>query len=299
MPIDEFTLRRQILTAIPQSICNWLILYKDLSMSTSPVADWVNAIKRCERELLEQEAYTASLTVAKRVTFNAPRPNQPRGTFRRLFQAIGTSWAPNEARDAVLGYGLVRRISHIHVGTFDRDAINAFLVTLAAFERTWKIAEGRTGLWATLLKRESTDPLNNWAALTAFQNPETYPQDDFGLMFLPPAQTSQPWEIRTRWGRDTFMQVLLAIRPSHQNLLYLLAFADTFVHTRLAAQPLPGIPIPNEPQDHMYTASFIRGPSTPEAFSVDTTLTPAAPPGEMEIDGEQPKNDEGAPLPNQ
>src|SRR5271170_6414758 len=112
--------------------------------------------------------------------------------FRRLFQAIGTSWAPNEARDAVLGYGLVRHISRIHAGTFDRDAINAFLVTLAAFERTWKIAKGRTGLWATLLKRESTDPLNNWAALTAFQNPETYPRDDFGLMFLPPAQTSQP-----------------------------------------------------------------------------------------------------------
>src|SRR5271154_2907875 len=71
MPIDEFTLRRQILTAVPQSICNWLIMYKDLSTSTSPVADWVNAIECRERELLEQEAYTASLTVAKRVTFNA------------------------------------------------------------------------------------------------------------------------------------------------------------------------------------------------------------------------------------
>src|SRR5271154_2127861 len=69
--------------------------------------------------------------------------------------------------------------------------------------------------------------------------------------------------------------------------------------TRPAAQPLPGIPTPKEPQDRMYTASFIRGPSTPEAFSVDTMLTPAAPPGEMEIDGEQPQNDKGAPLPNQ
>src|SRR5271154_6766208 len=79
MPIDEFTLRRQILTAIPQSICNWLIMYKDLSTSTSPVADWVNAIERRERELLEQEAYTASLAAAKRVTFNASRPSQVRG----------------------------------------------------------------------------------------------------------------------------------------------------------------------------------------------------------------------------
>jgi len=79
MPIDEFTLRRQILTAIPQSICNWLIIYKDLSTSTSPVADWVNAIERRERELLEQEAYTASLAAAKRVTFNASRPSQVRG----------------------------------------------------------------------------------------------------------------------------------------------------------------------------------------------------------------------------
>src|SRR5271170_2066135 len=79
MPIEEFTLRRQILTAIPQSICNWLIMYNDLSTSTSPVADWVNAIECRERELLEQEAYTASLAAAKRVTFNASRPSQVRG----------------------------------------------------------------------------------------------------------------------------------------------------------------------------------------------------------------------------
>src|SRR5271170_6304066 len=65
MPIDEFTLRHQILTAIPQSICNWFIMYKDLSTSTSPVADWVNAIERRKRELLEQEAYTALLAAAK------------------------------------------------------------------------------------------------------------------------------------------------------------------------------------------------------------------------------------------
>src|SRR5271169_212889 len=36
--------------------------------------------------------------------------------FRRLFQAIGTNWAPNEAHDTALGYGLVRHISHIHAG---------------------------------------------------------------------------------------------------------------------------------------------------------------------------------------
>jgi hypothetical protein len=62
MPIDEYTLRRQIVAAIPQTICHWLINYKDLSISTSTVVEWVDAIERHERELLEREAYNASVS---------------------------------------------------------------------------------------------------------------------------------------------------------------------------------------------------------------------------------------------
>src|SRR5271169_3827342 len=61
MPIDEYTLRRQIIAAIPQTICNWLIDYKDLSTSTSTVVEWVDTIKKQERELLEREAYNTAV----------------------------------------------------------------------------------------------------------------------------------------------------------------------------------------------------------------------------------------------
>ena len=56
-PIDEYTLRKQIIDIIPSSIRNMLIDYKGLSVSTSSVAEWVDAIDLRERELLEREAY--------------------------------------------------------------------------------------------------------------------------------------------------------------------------------------------------------------------------------------------------
>lgn len=68
MPIDEYTLRKQIVAAILQTICHWLINYKDLSISTSMVVEWVNAIERHEHELLEREAYNATVRTAKRTT---------------------------------------------------------------------------------------------------------------------------------------------------------------------------------------------------------------------------------------
>jgi hypothetical protein len=151
--------------------------------------------------------------------------------FRRLFQAIGSAYHPADARDAVLGYALVRRITTLHSGTFGRDAINAFLITLAAFDRTLGLTAGRDSLWNALLARDSTRPLSRWEELRAFAHPEIYPRDDFGLTFLPPSDTSQPWEIRTLWRRDDFMQVLLAVRPTLQELRRLLAYADVFIRT--------------------------------------------------------------------
>jgi hypothetical protein len=65
MPIDEYTLCKQIIAAIPQSIPHWLINYKDLSTSTSMVHKWVDAIEQCERELLKREAYNTIVSAAK------------------------------------------------------------------------------------------------------------------------------------------------------------------------------------------------------------------------------------------
>jgi hypothetical protein len=216
--------------------------------------------------------------------------------FRRLFQAIGTALDPSDARSAMLGYSLVRQIARTHVGTFDRNAIAAFMVTLAAFERTVNLSGGRNSLWGMLLDREPSRSFNNWGELRGFMNPETYPHQDFGLRFVPPADASQPWEIYTRWRRDDFMRLLLAARPTLMALRQILAYADIFIRTRPAAQPLPGIVLPNEPQDRMYTASFILGPQTPEAFIVETTSTTVEPSGNMEVDtGPSQPADEPAP----
>jgi len=66
--VDEYTLRKQIIQAIPSSIRNMLIDYKGLSVSTSSVAEWVDAIERRERELLEKEAYEETQNSARRNT---------------------------------------------------------------------------------------------------------------------------------------------------------------------------------------------------------------------------------------
>ena len=42
----------------------------------------------------------------------------------------------------MLRYGLVWRIARMHTGNLDRDTIQAFLVTLAAFDGAFKFAEG-------------------------------------------------------------------------------------------------------------------------------------------------------------
>jgi len=209
--------------------------------------------------------------------------------FPRLFHAIGTGYSPLDAREAVLGYGLVRRISVMHRDIFDRDAIHAFLVTLAAFDRTLALTAGRDSMWSALLARESNLPLSRWEELRTFANPETYPREDLGLTFVPPSDPSRPWEIRSLWRRDDFMQVLLAIRPTLHELRLLLAYADVFIRTRPANRPLRGISLPNEPPGRMYTASFTSGPATPGAFIVaDTTSAATEPSGAMEVDEDNP-----------
>jgi hypothetical protein len=48
LPIDEYTLRKQIVEVIPSTIQNSLIDLKGLSTSTSSVAEWVEAIAQRE-----------------------------------------------------------------------------------------------------------------------------------------------------------------------------------------------------------------------------------------------------------
>jgi hypothetical protein len=62
LPIDEYTLRKRIIEVIPSTIWNSLIDLKGLSTSTLSVAEWVEAIARHERELLEKAAFNDTFT---------------------------------------------------------------------------------------------------------------------------------------------------------------------------------------------------------------------------------------------
>ena len=205
--------------------------------------------------------------------------------IRRLSRNLGASFSEFEARDAVLGYSLVRRIMAAVHGILDRDAVHAFLVTLAAFDRALRLTDGSDSLWSRLLQRHRDLPLGVWSEIRAYRHPEIYPRNDFGLTFIPPSNPNAPWGITTLWQRDEFMQILLAVRPSLVDLRRLLAYTDVFLRTRTARRPLPGIYLNSENPEQTYTASFIRGTGTPHAFIVSTVATePTEPAEEMEVD---------------
>ena len=119
--------------------------------------------------------------------------------FRHLFQAIGLAFTPYEAHIAMHGYALARRITIQLTDVFNWDMINAFLVTLAAFDRSLQLTARWDNLWSNLIAHKSNCPIDNWNELCSFMNIDTYPREDFRLSFTAPTNTSQPWEIRTRW----------------------------------------------------------------------------------------------------
>ncbi len=217
--------------------------------------------------------------------------------IRRLSRALGASFSEFEARDAVLGYGLVRRINAALHGVLDRDAVHAFLVTLAAFDRTLRLTEGSDSLWSRLLQRHRNLPLGVWTEIRAYQHPEIYPRNDFGITFTPPSNPNNPWGITTLWQRDEFMQILLAVRPSLVDLRRLLTYTDVFLRTRTARRPLPGTYLNAENPEQTYTASFIRGPGTPHAFIEGPVATgPQAHADEMEVEHDLPRNTPSRPT---
>jgi hypothetical protein len=69
------------------------------------------------------------------------------------------------------------------------------------------------------------------------------------------------------------MALILAMRPSREVLQNLLHYADAFIRTRPASNPLRGASIPGYTPRQMFTASFITVDPMPGAL----TLPPAAP----------------------
>jgi hypothetical protein len=69
------------------------------------------------------------------------------------------------------------------------------------------------------------------------------------------------------------MALILAMRPSREALQNLLHYADVFICTRPASNPLRGASIPGYTPGQMFTASFVTADPTPGALA----LPPAAP----------------------
>jgi hypothetical protein len=93
----------------------------------------------------------------------------------------------------------------------------------------------------------------------------------FGLTFVLPDTLMGPWEISTQWSERELTALILAMRPSREVLQNLLHYADTFIRTRPASNPLRSASIPGYTQ--MFTASFITADPTLGAL----TPPPATP----------------------
>jgi len=191
--------------------------------------------------------------------------------FTRLFRANESLLTTTTARSAVMGYALTRRIQAAGIPRAD---VNAFLVVLATYERNQPLT---TGLWRQVLRgsltpdqRSGQSPspaLDNWRHLRRFSQHPSSTCEDYGLTFIPPRLDTEPWAIRTQWTMDEFMHLLLRIRPSERSLTQLTDFADTFVRSRHASGPFPGIQIAGMARGFMFTAPYISAPPSPDAFT--------------------------------
>jgi hypothetical protein len=183
-----------------------------------------------------------------------------------------------------MGYSLLRRIILANEGFLPRNALHSFLIVLATYQRHRPIA---SGIWASILGTTPDRPTDNWSEARRFMAHPSVLLPDFGLTFVPPANENSPWDIRTQWREDEFMQLLMAIRPSQQSLLHLLYYADAFVRSRPCAVPAPGIAFPQYSRDDMFAAPYISAPRVPNSFfgSLDNpSTTTTSGPAPMEVD---------------
>jgi hypothetical protein len=95
----------------------------------------------------------------------------------------------------------------------------------------------------------------------------------FSLTFVLPDTPTGPWEINTQWSERELTALILAMWPSREALQNLLYYANVFIRTRPASNPLRGASIPGNTPGQMFTASVIMADPTPGAL----TLPPAAP----------------------
>jgi hypothetical protein len=205
-------------------------------------------------------------------------------TFVHIFDVLRRQMVHNYYLNMALGYIVYQRVAAAATAHhFNRDALNGLLITLAVFQCQ---VPNFPRIWEEILSWPFDVAENNWMQARSFAcHPSCHPPL-FGLTFVPPDTLTGPWEISTQWSEQALMALVLAMQPSQEALQNLLHYADAFIRTRLASNPLCGASIPGYTPGQMFTASFIMADPTPGALA-----PPPATPNPSEPNA--PANNEG------
>jgi hypothetical protein len=191
-------------------------------------------------------------------------------------------------RSAVMGYAVTRRIIQANP-SLNHDVVNAFLITLAAFQRQRRLP---IDAWVQILNSRRDTPVNNWSLFDRILQHRAFRSSGFGITFVPPDDTGLPWNVRTTWTMDRFMSFLMLIRPSAQSFRWLVDYADAYVRTRPVGGIVGNISVSTLPRGRLYLAPFTSAPPYSAAFAsapapaaetathmdVDTPTPSSAPP---------------------
>ena len=118
---------------------------------------------------------------------------------------------------------------------------------------------------------------NQWHQVRRFTAHPTARPPSYGLEFRAPSSSNEPWRITTQWSERELIALLQAIRPSREELENLFYYADSFVRTRPASNPLRGTNIPGRTHQEMFRAPFVTAPPIPNGLAPSTTNPPTAP----------------------
>ena len=161
--------------------------------------------------------------------------------FTRLYLTDRTNNSVHSLQSVAMGFAMSRHI--MQAANIPQHDINMFLIMLAIHEQQCPLNNGlwESYLWESMMpdQRSCTAPPpteNNWNEARCFTNHPATQEPAYGLAFIPPQNTHEPWAIHTQWMADNFMWLIHHIQPSTQSLRWLMDYANITVWTQQRAQ---------------------------------------------------------------
>jgi hypothetical protein len=155
-----------------------------------------------------------------------------------------------------------------------QDALHGLLVTLAVFQHQ---VTNLPRIWEEILSCQSGNLDNDWTQAHHFVRHRSFWPPMFGLTFVPPDVATTPWGVRTQWSERELTGLLMAMRPSRGALQQLLHYADMFVRTRPASNPLCGASIAGFTPEQMFLAPFVMAEPFSNGLVLSAVAAAAAP----------------------